>query len=56
MLVRIRKGDRNVQKKLRARFRKEFAFYITDFDDSRRGFTRNDLDILVSKGIIEVDD
>ena len=56
MLVRIRKGGRNTQKRLRRRLRQAYEFYITDFDESRRGFTRNDLEMLVSSGVIEVDD
>lgn len=52
--MRIRKGDRNTQKRLRHRLRNEYGFYITDFDGSYGGFTPNDLDMLVSKGVIEV--
>ena len=55
ILVRIRKGGRNTQKRLRHRLRKAYGFYITDFDQSRRGFTRNDLDLLVSSRAIEID-
>lgn len=56
ILVRIRNGDRNTQKRLRNRLRKSYGFYITDFDETRRGFTRNDLEMLVSSGVIEVVD
>lgn len=54
ILVEIRQGERKVQKRLRHRLRNEFDFYISDFDQSRRGFTRNDLDMLVSSGAIEI--
>ena len=56
MLVRIRKGGRNIQMRLRRRLRKEFGFYVTGFDASCRGFTRNDLELLVSSGLIEDND
>ena len=55
VLVEIREGELKVQKRLRHRLRNEFDFYISDFDHSRRGFTRNDLDMLVSSGAIEID-
>lgn len=54
LLARIRKGDRNTQKRLRHRLRNKYGFYITYFDESYGGFTPNDLDMLVSKGVIEV--
>ena len=54
ILAKIRKGGRKVQMRLRRRLRKEYRFYISDFDQSRGGFTPNDLDMLVSKGVIEV--
>ena len=55
ILVRIRKGSRNTQKRLRRRLRKAYGLYITEFDESRRGFTRNDLEMLVSSRAIEID-
>ena len=55
ILVEIRQGELKVQKRLRHRLRNEFDFYISDFDQSGRGFTRNDLDMLVSSGAIEID-
>ena len=56
ILLKIRQGELKVQKRLRHRLRDEYRFYISDFDQSRRGFTRNDLDVLVSSGVIEIDD
>lgn len=55
LLVEIRQGELKVQKRLRHRLRNEFDFYISDFDQSRSGFTPNDLDMLVSSGAIEID-
>ena len=55
LLVEIRQGGRKVQMRLRRRLRNEFDFHILDFDQSRSGFTRNDLDMLVSSGAIEID-
>ena len=55
ILVRIRQGELKVQKRLRRRLRSVYGFYISDFDESRQGFTRNNLDVLVSGGTIEVD-
>ena len=53
LLDRIRKGERNVQKRLRDRLRNECEFYISDFDGRSRGFTRSDFDALVSSGAID---
>ena len=55
LLVEIRQGGRKVQMRLRRRLRNEFDFHILDFDQSRSGFTPNDLDMLVSSGAIEID-
>ena len=55
ILVRIRQGELKVQKRLGRRLRTEYGLYISDFVESRRGFTRNDLDVLVCRGAIEVD-
>ena len=55
ILVRIRQRELKVQKRLRRRLRTEYGFYISDFDGSRQGFTRNDLDVLASRGAIKVD-
>lgn len=42
------------QKKFRGRLRKDFGFYISDFDSSRSGFGPDDFDRLIEHGVIQV--
>ena len=55
LLVDLRSADRAGQKRIRATLRDRFEFYITDFDPSRRGFTRSDFDALVARRAITLD-
>lgn len=52
LLVELRRADREGQKTIRSTLRDRFSFYITDFDQSQRGFTRSDFDALVAQGTI----
>ncbi len=55
LLRRLRRADREEQKRLRNRLRQRLCFYISDFDQSRTGFTEADFDSLIERGAITVD-
>ena len=49
------RSGRSEQKSIRAQLRR-MEFYISDWDNSRRGFTAVDFDDLVKKGQIRISD
>lgn len=55
ILAELRFADRNTQKRLREMLRKNYKFYISDFDRSRKGFTAADFDCLIESGEIEIE-
>lgn len=54
LLHETRRADRSRQKVLRARLRRSFDFYITDFATDQQGFVASDVDALVRRGVITV--
>jgi hypothetical protein len=52
LLREIRSAERSRQKSLRARLRRQFDFYITDFASDQQGFVASDVDALVRRGVI----
>jgi len=54
LLREIRAAERSRQKSLRARLRREFGFYISDFASDQQGFVASDVDALVRRGVITV--
>ena len=54
LVQEIRRADRARQKSLRARLRREFDFYISDFSTDQRGFVASDIDVLLRRGTIMV--
>lgn len=54
-LARVRKAERDEQKRLRGRLR-SIGFRISDWDTSAAGFTRSDFDKLIKCGSIAVGD
>ncbi len=56
LLAKIRRADRPEQKKLRGKLRREYRFYITDFDTSGGGFDVADFNELIARGVITVYD
>ena len=52
LLQEIRRADRSRQKVLRARLRRKFDFYISDFAGDQQGFLASDVDALVRSGVI----
>ncbi|WP_233810290.1 hypothetical protein [Paraburkholderia sp. HP33-1] len=55
LLSQVRDADRDQQKALRDRLRKELGFYISDFTGSNAGFTAADFDSLVIKGTVKIE-
>lgn len=55
LLRQIRTAERNRQKTLRSRLRR-LGFYISDFTDDNAGFTASDLDVLIRRGTVTVDE
>jgi len=47
-------GDASGAKKLRRTMRNKHGFYISDFDNSRKGFDRSDFEKLIRMGRIVV--
>lgn len=57
LLSDLRRADRDAQKRIRGKLRRQFDFNISDFDDgSGGGFTRSDFDDLVARGTIKIED
>ena len=56
LLEQIRQADREEQKRLRARLRGEFRVFITDYLTDQTGMLPSDLDDLVRRGAIRVQD
>jgi len=54
LLKEIRRADPPRQKVLRARLRRMFDFYISDFAADQQGFVATDVDALVRYGVITV--
>lgn len=54
LLQAIRRADRDTQKTLRGRLRRQFDFYISDFSSDSQGFVASDVDQLVRRGVITV--
>ena len=55
ILSELRMTNRNTQKQLREVLRKDYKFYVSDFDRSRKGFTVADFDGLIESGEIEIE-
>jgi hypothetical protein len=55
LLRELRRVDRDRQKTIRARIR-GIGFYITDFSNDSDGFTASDLDDLISRVTIQVEE
>ena len=55
LLGQVRAADRDGQKALRARLRKEYRFYISYFTRSNAGFTEADFVSLVARGTVKVE-
>lgn len=56
LLREIRRADRSRQKSLRGRLCRQYDFYISDFASDQAGFTPSDVDALVQRGVITVND
>ena len=56
LLQEIRRADRSRQKVLRARLRRQFDFYISDFAKDQQGFVASEVDALVRSGVITLFD
>jgi hypothetical protein len=56
LLQEIRRADRSRQKILRARLRRQFDFYISDFATDQQGFVASEVDALVRRGVLTVID
>lgn len=54
LLHELRRADRDWQKAIRGKLRKQYGFFITDFGGP--GFTTGDLDDLITSGRIKVID
>ena len=54
LLHDLRRADRDRQKAIRGKLRKQYGFFITDFGG--HGFTTGDLDDLITSGRIKVID
>ncbi len=54
LLIELRSVDGDAQEKIREILRKDYDFYISDYTDSKSGFTELDFDNLVDKGIIAI--
>ncbi len=54
LLYELRRADRDRQKAIRGKLRKQYGFFITDFGG--HGFTTGDLDDLITSGRIKVID
>lgn len=54
-LEELRRADRATQKKIRKSLRKDYGFYITDFDNTYKGFCPVDFDAFVACGEITVE-
>ncbi|GMG94617.1 hypothetical protein ACUXAV_006134 [Cupriavidus metallidurans] len=54
LLHKVRRADRDEQKKLRNRLRKDVGFYISDFTRSNAGFTEAYFNSLVERGTIKI--
>ncbi len=54
LLAETRRAERSGQRRLRDGLRR-IDFYITDFDQSFRGFGPEDFDQLISQGVVEID-
>lgn len=54
LLRKIRRAERDEQKKLRDCLRLNVGFYISDFTRSTAGFTEADFDSLVKRGTIKI--
>lgn len=55
LLRELRRADPSRQKTIRARMRR-MGFYITDFSHDADGFTASDLDEMISRGTITMED
>ncbi|MGT2455450.1 hypothetical protein ACU4GI_20340 [Cupriavidus basilensis] len=54
LLRKVRRADRDEQKKLHDRLRIDVGFYISDFTRSNAGFTEADFDSLVGRWAIKI--
>lgn len=54
LLSVLRDSKREDQKKIRNELSGEYSFYITDFDNSNKGFTVNDFEKLIRVGGITI--
>lgn len=54
LLVKIRNSPKDLQKDYRDTLRNKHHFFISDFTNSKKGFTANDFDGLVKTGKIAV--
>ncbi len=54
LLAETRRSPRGGQKRLRDRLRR-VGFFITDFDQSFKGFSSEDFDRLVAQGLVDID-
>lgn len=55
LLYDLRRADADEQKKIRGKLRR-MDFDIHDFTDGAEGFTRSDLDELITRGTVRVED
>jgi hypothetical protein len=54
ILLKIRNSDISLQKDYRNQLRSKYQFFISDFTNSKKGFTPSDFDSLVQLGQIIV--
>ena len=54
ILAELRLAERNEQKQLRHKLRKDYKFFISDFAQSNKGFTVGDFDRLIESREIEI--
>ena len=54
ILRELRNADRAMQKGLRRHLRQYYCFFISDFDNSGRGFTEAHFEAIIKKGIIQI--
>ena len=56
LLQELRPAEPLRQKAIRGALRNTWGFWISDWDQSRQGFTVRDFDDLVERGIVSVED
>ena len=55
ILAELRLVDRDAQMRLRRMLRDDYEFFISDFTQSKKGFTVTDFDNLIESGKIEIE-